>query len=1707
MSDQPGPTWKSLDELTTTDPLSDRPDERNRTSTRLETTDATTNSDLTVVVYDFREDEIIDEFDSSMAADVMDRDEIEDVKPEAIIGDEDERERVDDPKDSDYFHGQVDGIVQLSTFCSGTVVDEYHVLTAAHCIYDTDGGGWVDDVSVRPAADSYDEWTEVYPYSDIDVTLARTYTEYTEGELRRHDFALLTLDRSIGDYVSEWEYWSYDVGAEPYEDAINYVAGYPCDQEGYCPDNDDAFSKPYPSMWWDDGPGQGTHYIYDPTHTYELDTTGGQSGSPVIWYNEDFNVWEVIAVHGYGGSSANWGARVTHGKFSDLVDWIGQDHSETYIDEPENLPHFVHEDVQWTNEQDDWFTVDAPGEIVATESEIELEHRIRNVGTETAGSVEIGYYLSEHSNCEIPDGDWIATHSISPPDPFEAKDVTWDGTLSETHAGETGWICMMIDPTNQVTEFDQFDGQFDRHTSGTQIEVVEPAEFDVDITDISVDDGTVDVDYSVENVGGTDDTQSIEFDVDGATEETEWNVYITAGGVQHDSFSYDLAYGDDPSVDVAVRSDDNEDVETVDGIESRFDIEIGTSVDDGEVEVVYLVENTGDVPDVQDIVLIVEGSEADRHSDVFVDTGGHEETDTFDYDIQPGDAPSVSLEVETEDDSDGESVSIDEADFDVDITDTDDPIVEEDDVDIDIQVENLGDEPDAQTIALERSDIDQQCDSTTVSLEGEDTDEVELTCSTSSGDAPGFDVTAFSDDDSDSDSITVDEPPHFEIEVTDTTVEAGDLDVEYRVDNTGDVTGTQDVTFAVDGANEDTHHDVAIDAGDDETDTFTYGLEASDVGDLPIEVGTDDDADSRTVAIDEPDLSISITDTSVSNGVIAVDYAVENVGDVPAETDVSFAIEGGHETTHDDREVEADGEYSDSFEYELELGDESPVSVAVELDDDADDETVTLEPATVTTSITDTNDPVTAGEPIEVETTVENEGDEPTGATIELEAPDGSIADEQSVDLGGEETRSLTLEWETTVDDVGTDDLTVRSPDDVDETTVTVEQPPEYVVESVVTNDSIEEGETLTVEPTVINEGDVAGEENVSLAVEDEVVDERIDLALEPDEAETVSLEYETVHGDAPALDLTVETPHDAASETVPVDEMPFLAVETDETNAPVFVGDEIEVMVAVENTGDGETTQDVELFESGADDPIDVVEDVTLAGGETDSVTLRYDTDDGDVPSIDLTVASEDDEANTTATVDRPPHFALSDTEFPESVPAGFDIVAETTVTNEGTIAETQSVTLSVDDEVVESTDLTLDGGENESVALESKTPGDVGDDVTIRLSSDNESAESEVSIVEPGPPFVEITEYTLSETVAAGGPIEVTATVTNTGDLTAEQGIAFETAELNASTETSVALERHESETLTLSVPTDPDDAGQTVTATLASENELVAEPITIDDPIPATFSLDLVDVTETVEAGDPVAVTVAVTNEGTLAGTQPLELSADEDDTLVANESVTLSPGETDERTFAYETDEGDVGDVSIELTSENDSVSTAVSVDEADDGSPSLPPLPPAPGEPAIELVEVELHNGTVSVDDAVLIAVTLENRGDADGTVELPLAFDGETVTEETVAVEAGETETNILTAPIEQPGTVSVTVADEPAGTVEVTDPDDERTDDADDDSDSGTDDHTDDGAASDGTPDDTVTADDDDSFAVPGFGLGAAFLALFVATLVARRR
>jgi V8-like Glu-specific endopeptidase len=309
---------------------------------------------------------------------------------------------------------------------SGAIISPYHVLTAGHVVHSGAGGNWFSTLQVTPGQTS--QWER--PYGTAEWTWVRSYTNWTNSSDWNWDWALITLDRRIGNFTgymgTEWN------GSQNYYDGVTVnLAGYPGD-------------KAIGTMWGSNGPinhtmSGGNKFRYNGT----LDTMPGHSGSP-LWRFDGTNRY-IVGVHtnGDGGDGWNEGTRMTQQKFNDTWGWVSQDNT---VRPPTDRPDLT--------DHDDWFNTSLSSVSPSTIQQgagINASVTVRNNGTANANNTVVRFYAS--ANTIISTSDIYLGERTVNVAALASTTVNFNGTIPASTPVGTYYIGWIIDATNVHTEY------------------------------------------------------------------------------------------------------------------------------------------------------------------------------------------------------------------------------------------------------------------------------------------------------------------------------------------------------------------------------------------------------------------------------------------------------------------------------------------------------------------------------------------------------------------------------------------------------------------------------------------------------------------------------------------------------------------------------------------------------------------------------------------------------------------------------------------------------------------------------------------------------------------------------------------------------------------------------------------------------------------------------------------------------------------------------------------------------------------------------------------------------------------------------------------------------------------------------------------------------------------------------------------------------
>ncbi len=183
---------------------------------------------------------------------------------------------------------------------SGTMVSKHHVLTAGHCVYSKDDGGWATSVQFNAAQNDGS-----LPYSSVSATRLLSVTGWTSNNDRAYDMGMLILQSDLGAQTGWFGIITVPNDGELIRKRVN-VTGYPGDKGGQ-------------QMWTH---ADAIKSLTQENAFYDIDTMGGQSGSGV-WSTFTGHAGEKVAcIHTTGASTGNGSTRISRPKFDRIVDWM-----------------------------------------------------------------------------------------------------------------------------------------------------------------------------------------------------------------------------------------------------------------------------------------------------------------------------------------------------------------------------------------------------------------------------------------------------------------------------------------------------------------------------------------------------------------------------------------------------------------------------------------------------------------------------------------------------------------------------------------------------------------------------------------------------------------------------------------------------------------------------------------------------------------------------------------------------------------------------------------------------------------------------------------------------------------------------------------------------------------------------------------------------------------------------------------------------------------------------------------------------------------------------------------------------------------------------------------------------------------------------------------------------------------------------------------
>ena len=184
---------------------------------------------------------------------------------------------------------------------TGWLISPRTVITAGHCVFMHNEGGWARSIEVIPGLNDASR-----PFGSAISSNLRSVKGWTESRSREYDYGAIILPSNsrLGDRTG---YFGFAVRNDAFllGSALN-LSGYPGDKGGS-------------QQWY---MAQRGKRLSPRVITYDIDTMGGQSGSPV-WVLQNGQRY-AVGVHTNGAGSGNSATRIDANVFTRLTEWRNQ---------------------------------------------------------------------------------------------------------------------------------------------------------------------------------------------------------------------------------------------------------------------------------------------------------------------------------------------------------------------------------------------------------------------------------------------------------------------------------------------------------------------------------------------------------------------------------------------------------------------------------------------------------------------------------------------------------------------------------------------------------------------------------------------------------------------------------------------------------------------------------------------------------------------------------------------------------------------------------------------------------------------------------------------------------------------------------------------------------------------------------------------------------------------------------------------------------------------------------------------------------------------------------------------------------------------------------------------------------------------------------------------------------------------------------------
>lgn len=181
---------------------------------------------------------------------------------------------------------------------TGFLVGPRTVITAGHVVYMHSRGGWAKSIEVIPGRNAASR-----PFGSCTTSRFHSVKGWTQSRNRNYDYGAIILPANckFGNRLGYFGFGNYSDTS--LRNLTVNLSGYPGD-------------KPAGTQWWH---ARRIVNLNSRVLTYNIDTFGGQSGSPVWFYRNGKRY--VVGIHTNGSRVGNSATRLSKPVYDNLVRW------------------------------------------------------------------------------------------------------------------------------------------------------------------------------------------------------------------------------------------------------------------------------------------------------------------------------------------------------------------------------------------------------------------------------------------------------------------------------------------------------------------------------------------------------------------------------------------------------------------------------------------------------------------------------------------------------------------------------------------------------------------------------------------------------------------------------------------------------------------------------------------------------------------------------------------------------------------------------------------------------------------------------------------------------------------------------------------------------------------------------------------------------------------------------------------------------------------------------------------------------------------------------------------------------------------------------------------------------------------------------------------------------------------------------------------